>query len=106
MDIKILEARMERRDDKSYMGKVEFEVENHKEPYEITIYSKSGNAWEYSLHFLKDPGPETEILAFEEFIENDDEAFDRLVDAAWDSMGDEEKDGASEEDEGSDRSEE
>ncbi|OWA34350.1 hypothetical protein B9G55_18740 [Saccharibacillus sp. O16] len=86
MNTKILNARMERREDKSYMGKVEVEVEGHKEPYELTIYSKSGDAWEYSLHFLKESGPEEQILAFEEFIENDDEAFDLLVDAAWDSM--------------------
>lgn len=86
MDIKILNARMERMEDKSYKGKVEAEVAGHKEPYELTIYSKSGDMWEYSLHFLKQPGPEEEILAFEEFIENDGEAFDTLVDAAWDTM--------------------
>ncbi len=91
MNIKILNARMERREDKSYMGKVEAEVEGHKEPYELTIYSKSGDAWEYSLHFLQQPGPEEEILAFEEHIENDDEAFDVMVDAAWDSMESEEE---------------
>ncbi|WP_172199896.1 hypothetical protein [Saccharibacillus qingshengii] len=86
MNIKILTARMERMEDKSYKGKVEAEVEGHKEPYELTIYSKNGNLWEYSLHFLQQPGPEEEILAFEEHIENDEEAFDKLVDAAWDTM--------------------
>lgn len=86
MENKILNARMERREDKSYMGKVEVEVAGHKEPYELTIYSKNGNTWEYSLHFLQQPGPEEEILAFEEYIENDEEAFDILVDAAWDTM--------------------
>jgi len=91
MNIKILNARMERREDQSYMGKVEAEVEGHKEPYELTIYSKKGDAWEYSLHFLQQPGPEEEILAFEEHIENDDEAFDIMVDAAWDSMEPEEE---------------
>ncbi|GGN98964.1 hypothetical protein [Saccharibacillus kuerlensis] len=91
MNIKILNARMERREDKSYMGKVEVEADGHREPYELTIYSKNGNAWEYSLHFLKDPGPEEEILALEEYIESDDDAFDNLVDAAWDTMEQEEQ---------------
>jgi Zn-dependent M16 (insulinase) family peptidase len=65
-----------------YVGYVEFKVDTHKEPYEITLYSKSGKEWMYGLHFLNASGSEKEIYALEEFLDENDEYFDQLVDAA------------------------
>ncbi len=65
-----------------YVGNIEFTVEAHKEPYEITIYSKNQKEWSYGLHFLNASGIEEEIFAVEELLDENDESFDLLVEAA------------------------
>ncbi|PYI52713.1 hypothetical protein DLM86_20655 [Paenibacillus flagellatus] len=68
--------------DDGYVGKVRFTLEGHKSAYEITLHSKKGNEWSYSLNFAAESGIEKEIEAAEERIEEDDELFDALVEAA------------------------
>jgi hypothetical protein len=80
--ITILEASMTHNSEDGYVGKVEFSVENHKQPYEITLYSKNKKEWMYSLNFLNESGSEEEIEALEELLEEDDEAYELLVDTA------------------------
>jgi hypothetical protein len=80
--IRVLDATMEHSKEDGYVGKVEFEVENHKKPYEITLQSKKGKEWSYSLNFLNESGSEEEIDAVEELLEENDEQFDLLVNAA------------------------
>jgi hypothetical protein len=82
MEMNIIKAAMSYSKEDGHVGKVEFEVKGHKEPYEITLHSKKGNDWSYGLFFLKQPGSEEEILAVEDWLEEDDEAYDRLVEAA------------------------
>ena len=65
-----------------YMGEVKFEAEGHKQPYVLFLHSKKGGDWGYGLHFLGESGDEEEIVAVDEWLENDDEAFDELVEAA------------------------
>lgn len=65
-----------------YVGEVQFRVEGHAQAYVITLHSKSGKDWGYGLHFLNDSGSEEEISAVEEWLEEEDDAFDRLVEAA------------------------
>ncbi|TDF99734.1 hypothetical protein [Paenibacillus piri] len=80
--ISVLEASMTHSKEDGYVGKVEFRVEQHKQPYEITLYSKNGKEWMYSLNFLHESGSEEEIDALEELLEEDDELYDSLINAA------------------------
>ncbi|WP_312886534.1 hypothetical protein [Paenibacillus foliorum] len=89
--ITILEASMTHSKEDGYIGKVEFSVENHKQPYEITLYRKKNNKeWSYSLNFLKDSGGEEEIEALEELLEEDDEIYEQLIEAAKSKLQEEE----------------
>jgi hypothetical protein len=79
--IQVLEASMEYNKEDGYVGKVAFEVKNHKQPYELIIFSKKGKEWSYSLSFLHEPGGEEEIEAVEELLE-EDEIYEQLIEAA------------------------
>ncbi|GGA07775.1 hypothetical protein GCM10008018_61800 [Paenibacillus marchantiophytorum] len=80
--IEVLKANMEFAKEDGYVGKVEFKVNGHEHPYEITLHSKRGkDDWSYALNFLNESGKEEDIEAVEELLE-DDEYFDQLVDAA------------------------
>jgi hypothetical protein len=86
LKIKILKAKMTHSKEDGYVGNVEFLVESHKEAYEITLYSKNTNEWSYGLHFLNSSGSEEEIFAVEELLDENDECFEQLVDAAKASL--------------------
>ncbi|WP_213618281.1 hypothetical protein [Paenibacillus sp. J22TS3] len=81
---------MQRQEDETYLGRTVFKVTGHKQDYEITFFSKRGKEWDYSLHFANESGDEDELLAVDARIEEDDEWFDRLLDAAMDTLPDEE----------------
>lgn len=81
MDIMIKSVEMSRTDE-GYLGKVQLEVVNHQQPYEVLLQSKDGSSWGYALHFLDESGPEEEIDALDQYLEENDEAFDRILDAA------------------------
>jgi hypothetical protein len=80
--IRVLNANMEYSKEDGYVGKVEFEVQNHLQPYEITLVSKKGKEWSYSLNFLNESGSEEQIDQVEELLEEDDEQFELLINAA------------------------
>ncbi len=80
-----MNAKMEH-DESGYVGNVEFQVEEHKAPYEITLYSKKGKEWMYGLHFLNKSGNEDEIFALEELIDENDTYFDIFVNAAKEAL--------------------
>ncbi len=82
MEIKIKSAEMNVLEDGDYLGKVAFTVDHHKEPYEIVFHKKRGQDWGYSLHFLHNSGPEEEIDAVDQFLTDNDDAFDSLLHAA------------------------
>ncbi|AJY77922.1 hypothetical protein VN24_21620 [Paenibacillus beijingensis] len=82
MEITIIQASMSYSKEDGYIGTVAFTVEGHSEPYEVALQSKKGKDWAYSLLFRHGSGKEEDILALEERLEEDDELFDRLVDAA------------------------
>jgi hypothetical protein len=82
MEIMIRNVVMSRTDEDGWLGKVEFAVKDHKEPYEIVFHSKDGRDWGYSLHFLDESGPEEEIDALDRYLEENDEAYEMLLDAA------------------------
>lgn len=81
MNININHVESNRTED-GLIAKVQFAVDQHKEPYEIVFYSKDGKQWGYSLHFLRESGLEAEIEALDQYIEENDEAFDLLLGAA------------------------
>lgn len=91
MDMNILQASMSHTKEDGYIGRVEFEVSGHKESYEITLHSKKGDEWSYGLFFSKQSGNEEEIMAVEDWLEEDDEAYFRLVDAAMNTLADHQK---------------
>lgn len=78
----IIDAEMEHTKEDGYLGKVVFTLEGHRSQYELTLQSKKGNDWSYSLNFTEQSGIEAEIEAAEQRIEEDDDLFDALVDAA------------------------
>lgn len=80
---KLLHAEMTYSEQDGYLGRVQFEVEGHPQPYELTLQSdKRWDDWNYSLHFLRESGKEQDIEVVEQAIETDDDFFDDLVEAA------------------------
>ena len=82
MEIKIIQASMTKDDENGYVGKVHFEVDGHREPYEIVLQSKRGREWGYSLTFLGESGPDGLIDLVDDYLDENDDAFDMLVEAA------------------------
>ncbi|QMV44501.1 hypothetical protein [Cohnella cholangitidis] len=83
MKVTILGAKMTHSEDSGYVGHIQFEVEQHKQPYEVTIQSDNGrNNWSYALNFSNQPGSEEEIQAVDEQLEEDDAFFEQFVIAA------------------------
>jgi hypothetical protein len=82
MKLTILNAAMTRNKEDGNVGHVSFQVENHKKDYEITLQSKHGKDWSYALNFLNESGSEEEILAVEEELDENDELFEQLLQAA------------------------
>ncbi|MDU0200352.1 MULTISPECIES: hypothetical protein [Paenibacillus] len=77
----ILKANMDYSKAEGYLGHVQFSVEGHEHPYEITLQSLRGkDDWSYALNFLSESGKEEDIEAVEELLE-EDEWFDLLVNA-------------------------
>ncbi|GFN31770.1 hypothetical protein [Paenibacillus xylaniclasticus] len=86
MKISILKSGMTYTEEDGYVGFVHFEVEGHVRKYEMALQSKKGRDWGYSLFFLDGSGPEEQINQVEEQLEEDDELYDRLIDAARQSL--------------------
>lgn len=86
MELELISAVMDKQEDQSYLGKTIFRVTGHKRDYEITFYSKKGKDWDYSLHFANESGDEDQLSAIDTRIEEDDEWFDTLLDAALDTL--------------------
>lgn len=86
MKMDIIEAEMRKEEDGSYIGKAIFRVESHQAAYEITFYSKKGREWDYSLNYAAESGLEEQMLAVDAWIEENDEGFDTLLDAALDQL--------------------
>jgi hypothetical protein len=83
MKVNILSAKMTQSEEEGFVGTVHFEVEGHKQPYEVTLQSNNGrNNWSYALNFLSLPGSEEEIQAVDEQMEEDDAFFEMFVIAA------------------------
>jgi hypothetical protein len=86
METRIIEATLSYEQGKGYTGRVQFQVEGHGQPYEVALFSKNKRIWDYSLMFAKESGSEENMLLMEQMLENDDELFDILVDAAMNSL--------------------
>lgn len=86
MELTVKHAQMNKDEEGAFLGKTVFEVDGHKEPYEITFYSKKGKEWDYSLHFHDEPGDEDEMNKVDAYLEEDDDAFDALLDAAMETV--------------------
>lgn len=85
--VQIQQATMQRsEDDGTYLGQVVFGMEGHVSVYEITFFSKRGKEWDYSLHFAGETRNEEEMLQMDTMIEENDDLYDYLLDAAWDTM--------------------
>ncbi|MFD2116733.1 hypothetical protein ACFSTH_20165 [Paenibacillus yanchengensis] len=82
MDISIISASMTFTKEDGYVGKVHFSVPAHRFDYEIVLQSKKGKEWGYGLFFLNESGDEEQLELVEELLEENDELFDQLVDAA------------------------
>lgn len=81
MNIQIGDAQI-KQDEDGYVGQVVFTVEGHPKPYEITLFSKNGKDWDYGLHFAESPGSEQLIDEVEAYLEEEEDAFNALVEAA------------------------
>lgn len=85
--VTIERAGMQRDEENNFVGYAVFSVEGQAAAYEITFLSKNGKDWDYSLNFAGEPGPEEEFLKVDALIEEDDDLFDDLLDAAIDAGG-------------------
>ncbi|MFC6331041.1 hypothetical protein ACFP56_00285 [Paenibacillus septentrionalis] len=81
MNVMINHAKMTKSKEDGYVGAVHFEVEGHQQAYEITLHSKRGSDWGYGLFFLEGSGNEEQLLEVEDEIEENDELFERLIEA-------------------------
>jgi hypothetical protein len=83
MKVNILGASMSQSEENGYVGQVQFEVDGHKQAYEVTLQSNNGrNNWSYALNFWNGSGSEEEIQAVDERLEEDDAFFEQFVIAA------------------------
>lgn len=82
MNFVIVEASMHRDSDGAFLGKTVFEVEGHQAAYEITFFSKRGKEWDYSLNYAQESGIEAQLLQIDAKLEEDDDWFDALLEAA------------------------
>ena len=81
MELIISSAKMEQGEE-GFLGRVTFTVHGHQAAYEMVLQSKKGKDWGYSLNFLAESGKDGEIEVVEAYLEENDDAFDQLVDAA------------------------
>ena len=86
MKLNVITASMKKEVDGSFLGKTIFQANEDSTKYEITFFSKRGKDWDYSLHFADDPGKEELLLAVDAHIEQSDDDFDELLDAALNNM--------------------
>ncbi|MEK5032040.1 hypothetical protein MKY96_11370 [Paenibacillus sp. FSL R7-0302] len=86
MNLEITKAEMKRVEDRSFVGRTVFTLENHRSPYEITFYSSRGTEWDYSLSFAGESGSEEQFLEVDALLENDDDLYNQLLDAALDTQ--------------------
>ncbi|WP_106767688.1 hypothetical protein [Paenibacillus faecalis] len=85
--ITIERAGMHRDEEDHFIGYAVFSIQGHTSAYEITFMSKNGKDWDYSLNYAEESGQEEEFLQADELIEEDDELFDDLLDAAIEAGG-------------------
>ncbi|TVX92880.1 hypothetical protein [Paenibacillus agilis] len=81
-EVHIVSAQMKTDAEGAYLGTVVFKLEGYQHPYELTVFSKKGKEWDYSLHYTSDSGGEEELLKLDERLEEDDDLFDTLLEAA------------------------
>lgn len=86
MSYNIISATMHRDEEKHWLGHTVFTIGESKTEYEISFFSKNGKDWDYSLHFAGEPGAEEEFLQLDARLEEDDDLYDDLLDAAIDSI--------------------
>ncbi|MDO7904857.1 hypothetical protein Q5741_00350 [Paenibacillus sp. JX-17] len=86
MKLTIMNASMKRDDEGAYLGQTIFQAEGYQSTFEITFFSKRGKEWDYSLHFTGDSGVEEEMLAVDALVEENDDVYDELLDAAWNKL--------------------
>jgi hypothetical protein len=82
MNIHIEHVDMKRNVDDHFVGHAVFTVDDQKAIYEITFFSKRGKEWDYSLNFAKEPGSEEELFRLDQILEENDELYNELLDAA------------------------
>ncbi|MFC7680269.1 hypothetical protein [Paenibacillus sp. GCM10028914] len=80
-------ADMRRDEENNFVGYAVFTMEGQAAAYEITFLSKNGKDWDYSLNFAGESGPEEDFLKVDALIEENDDLFDDLLDAAIDAGG-------------------
>ncbi|MFB5758791.1 hypothetical protein [Paenibacillus medicaginis] len=85
-EVQIKQAAMKRGEDGVYMGQVIFTLAGNQSSYEVLLYSKKGKDWDYSLHFAEGLRNEEEMLAVDARLEEDDDLFDLLLEAAQASL--------------------
>ena len=86
MNIHIEHVDMKRNEDQHFVGHTVFSIEGKKDVFEITFFSKRGKEWDYSLNFAKEPGSEEDLLRLDQLLEEDDDLYNQLLDAAIDSQ--------------------
>ncbi|WP_336772180.1 hypothetical protein [Paenibacillus sp. MMO-58] len=85
-NVKILDASMTYTKEEGYVGRIQFEITGQPNQYEMTIHSRKRTEWGYGLFFLHESGDEDQLLAVEDMLEEDDELFDYLVNAAEEKL--------------------
>lgn len=86
MSYNIIKASMRKDEEGHWLGQTVFTMGDSKTEYEIFFFSKNGKDWDYSLHFANEPGVEEEFLELDARLEEDDDLYDDLLDAAIDSI--------------------
>ncbi|MFB5265552.1 hypothetical protein ACE41H_01930 [Paenibacillus enshidis] len=85
-EVQIKQAELKKGEDGTYTGHVIFSLEGNQSSYEVLLYSKKGKKWDYSIHFAEGRRSEEEMLAVDARLEEDDNLFDLLLEAAQASL--------------------
>jgi hypothetical protein len=86
----VVEAAMIRNPKGEYSGFTKFQANQAPTIYELSLASDDGNDWMYNLHFTENSGTDELMDQVSNWIDENDEAFDELLQAALDNVQDSE----------------
>jgi hypothetical protein len=90
IQLTVVETAMIRKPNGEYSGYTRFQANQAATIYELSLASDDGKDWMYNLHFTANSGTDELMDEVSNWIDENDEAFDELLQAALDHVQDSE----------------